>query len=49
MLDLAISLGTDPRGTTVVRTNTGMNLRAPGILRLKEIRSAVARKGITAQ
>ncbi len=49
MLDFTISLGSDPRATTVIRANAGMNLRAPGILRLKEIRSAVAQKGIAAQ
>jgi hypothetical protein len=49
MLDLAISLDTDSRGTTVVGTNTGMKLKAQGILRLEEVRSAGAQKGITAQ
>jgi hypothetical protein len=30
MLDLAISIGTDSRNITVIETNHGMRLRAPG-------------------
>ena len=29
MLDLAISVGTDQRGTTIVETNDGVRLKAP--------------------
>ena len=30
MLDLAISINTDPRNTTIIETNRGVKLKAPG-------------------
>jgi hypothetical protein len=30
MLDLAISMDTDPRNTTIIETNQGVRLKAPG-------------------
>jgi len=30
MLDLAISIDTDPRNTTIIQTNHGVELKAPG-------------------